>query len=113
MSRWFVILLTTIAASAPARAIVIENGGVTAALVTLDAGAVPTPIWETVTRQVEAELKIPVANVLLTATHTHSAGGQRGPDYAQKIVESIPWLRRDSSSRGGGRSRHATSRKST
>ena len=30
-----------------------------------------------------------MANVLLTATHTHSAGGQRGPDYAQKIVESV------------------------
>ena len=28
-------------------------------------------------------------HVLLTATHTHSAGGQRGPDYAQKIVEAV------------------------
>jgi neutral ceramidase len=72
-----------------ARAIVIESGGSAAALVTVDAGGVPTPIWEAVTRQVESELKIPVANVLLTATHTHSAGGQRGPDYAQKIVESV------------------------
>jgi len=72
-----------------ARAIVIDNGGSSAALITVDAGGVPTPIWEAVTRQVEAELKIPVANVLLTATHTHSAGGQRGPDYAQKIVESV------------------------
>jgi neutral ceramidase len=131
MSRWFVILLTTIAASAPAvtaaqavrgastlrvgaarvdvtplqgelpknsfgvldhlyaRAIVIESGGSSAALITVDAGGVPTPIWEAVTRQLDAELKIPVGNVLLTATHTHSAGGQRGPDYAQKIVESV------------------------
>ena len=72
-----------------ARAIVIESGASTAALVTVDAGGVPTPIWEAVTRQVESELKIPVASVLLTATHTHSAGGQRGPDYAQKIVESV------------------------
>jgi len=72
-----------------ARAIVVESGGSTAALVTVDAGGVPTPIWETVTKQVESELKIPVANVLLTATHTHSAGGQRGADYAQKIVEAV------------------------
>jgi hypothetical protein len=72
-----------------ARAIVIESGAASAALVTIDAGGVPTPMWDTVTRQVEAELKIPVANVLVTATHTHSAGGQRGPDYARKIVEAV------------------------
>src|ERR1043165_3118261 len=72
-----------------ARAVVIESGASSAALITVDAGGVPTPLWETVTRQVESELKIPVANVLLTATHTHSAGGQRGPDYAQKIVEAV------------------------
>jgi neutral ceramidase len=72
-----------------ARAIVIENGASSAALITVDAGGVPTPIWEAVTRQVESELRIPVANVLLTATHTHSAAGQRGPEYAQKIVESV------------------------
>jgi len=72
-----------------ARAVVIESGASIAALITVDAGGVPTPTWEAVTRQVESELKIPVANVLLTATHTHSAGGQRGPDYAQKIVESV------------------------
>jgi neutral ceramidase len=72
-----------------ARAIVIESGASSAALITVDAGGVPTPIWEAVTRQVETELKIPVANVLVTATHTHSAGGPRGPEYAQKIVESV------------------------
>jgi neutral ceramidase len=72
-----------------ARAIVIESGASSAALITVDAGGVPTPIWDAVTRQVETELKIPVANVLVTATHTHSAGGPRGPDYAQKIVESV------------------------
>jgi len=72
-----------------ARAVVIESGTSTAALITVDAGGIPTPVWEAVTRQLESELKIPIANVLLTATHTHSAGGPRGPDYAQKIVESV------------------------
>jgi hypothetical protein len=72
-----------------ARAIVIESGSSSAALITVDAGGVQTPTWEAVTRQVESELKIPVANVLLTATHTHSAGGPRGADYARKIVESV------------------------
>ena len=72
-----------------ARAIVLENGVSTAALITIDAGAVPDPLWQAVTGRIEQELKIPAASVLLTATHTHSAGGQRGPDYAQKIVESV------------------------
>jgi hypothetical protein len=72
-----------------ARAIVLENGISTAALITIDAGAVPDALWQAVTGRIERELKIPAASVLLTATHTHSAGGQRGPDYAQKIVESV------------------------
>ena len=73
-----------------ARAIVLESGPATAALVTVDAGAIPDAIWQVVTQQVETDLRIPSANVLLTATHTHSAGGgQRGPEYAQKIVESV------------------------
>lgn len=72
-----------------ARAIVLESGPATAALVTVDAGAIPDAIWQAVTQQVETDLAIPSANVLLTATHTHSAGGQRGPDYARKIVESV------------------------
>lgn len=72
-----------------ARAIVLESGTSTAALITVDAGAIPDPIWQAVTRQIETELGIPTASVLLTATHTHSAGGQRGPDYPRKIVESV------------------------
>jgi neutral ceramidase len=72
-----------------ARAIVLESGTSTAALVTVDAGAVPDAVWQAVTGQIEQELRIPKANVLLTATHTHSAGGQRDPDYVQKIVESV------------------------
>jgi hypothetical protein len=55
----------------------------------VDAGGIPDPIWRAVTRQIETELRIPTASVLLTATHTHSAGGQRGPDYAEKIVQSV------------------------
>jgi neutral ceramidase len=72
-----------------ARAIVLESGGTSAAMVTVDAGAVPDDIWKSVTQQVQGELGIPSTHVLLTATHTHSAGGRRGPDYARKIVESV------------------------
>ena len=72
-----------------ARAIVLENGATTAALITLDAGAIPDPLWQAVSSQIEKELGIPPQRVLLTATHTHSAGGARGSNFSQKIVESV------------------------
>jgi len=72
-----------------ARAVVVESGSTSAAMVTVDAGGVPEAVWQAVTQQVQKEFGIPASNVLLTATHTHSAGGQRGPDYPAKIVESV------------------------
>jgi hypothetical protein len=71
------------------RAIVVDNGRTSAALITVDAGAIPDQIWQTVTQRVEKELMIPAGNVLLTATHTHSAPMQRAAGYAQRIVESV------------------------
>src|ERR1017187_8804923 len=57
------------------RAIVIHNGQTSAALITLDAGIVPTDVWKTVSDRIEKELGIPSANVLITATHSHSVPG--------------------------------------
>ena len=71
------------------RAIVIDNGSTTAALITVDAGGVPDTIWQAVSRQLESELGIPSGNVLLTATHSHSVPGQPAGPYTQKIVESV------------------------
>ena len=71
------------------RAIYLENGRSRAALITVDAGAVPDPIWRAVTEQLEKDPGIPPTNVLITATHTHSAPMQQRPDYAGKIVESV------------------------
>ena len=72
-----------------ARAIVLDNGATSAALITVDDGIVTDQTWQTVAQQVERELGIPPMNVLLTATHTHSAVRQRGPEYARKIAESV------------------------
>lgn len=71
------------------RAIVIDNGTASAALITVDAGSVPDPIWQAVSKQVETELGIPAKNILLTATHTHSVPGQQAGPYVAKIVESV------------------------
>jgi len=72
-----------------ARAIVLDNGAARAALITVDAGGLSDAIWQSVTRQVDAELRIPAANVLLTATHTHSVPGPPAADYAAKIVDAV------------------------
>jgi hypothetical protein len=71
------------------RAIVVDNGAASAALITVDAGSIPEQIWQGVTRQIEKDLGIPITNVLLTATHTHSVPGQTSAGYIQKIVESV------------------------
>ena len=71
------------------RAIVLDSGGASAALISLDAGAVPEQIWQQVTRQVETELGIPAKNILITATHTHSAPNQQAMRLVPKIVESV------------------------
>jgi neutral ceramidase len=71
-----------------ARAIVLESGTARAALITVDAGIISDGVWQAVTRQIEAELRIPSVNVLLTATHTHSVPGPPAADYAVKIVEA-------------------------
>jgi hypothetical protein len=72
-----------------ARAIVLDSGGTSAALISLDAGGVSDQIWQQVTRQLESELGIPSKNVLITATHTHSAPNQQAAQLVPKIVESV------------------------
>src|SRR5690242_16894591 len=71
------------------RAIVIDNGTTSAALISVDAGGISDPIWQAVSKQLETELGIPAKNVLLSATHSHSVPGQPAGPYTQKIVESV------------------------
>lgn len=65
-----------------ARAVVVSNGESSAALITLDAGGVPNPVWEHVSQRIERELGIPATNVLMTATHSHAVPSpyRRGPN---------------------------------
>ncbi len=55
-----------------ARAIVVDNGTTSAALVSVDAGAVPPEIVRNIAQRAEKELGIPATNVRISATHTHS-----------------------------------------
>jgi neutral ceramidase len=72
-----------------ARAIVIDDGTSMAALISVDAGAIPDAIWQEVTRKLERELGISSDNVLLTATHTHSVPRPDVGLYTDRIVESV------------------------
>ncbi len=72
-----------------ARAIVLDDGATTAALISVDAGGVSDAIWQEVARRLESELGIRSDNVLLTATHTHSVPRQDVGPYTDKIVESV------------------------
>lgn len=71
------------------RAIVIDDGDSIAALISVDAGAIPDEVWRSVTTALESELGIPSDHVLLTATHTHSVPRTTGDAYAERIVESV------------------------
>ncbi len=72
-----------------ARAIALDDGTNKAALVTVDLGVVRTETWSHVTARVEKELGIPAKNILITATHTHSAPWLAGPELEEKIVQAI------------------------
>jgi neutral ceramidase len=71
------------------RAIVVENGVTTAALITVDTGIIFEQTWKNVTQRIEKELGIPTQNVLLTATHTHSGIMWPQPDFEENIFKSV------------------------
>lgn len=58
-----------------ARAIVIDNGTASAALVSADTGMLGEQVWKTVSQRIEKELGIPAQNLIMNPTHTHSAFG--------------------------------------
>ena len=71
------------------RAIVVDNGITRAALITVDTGAIPEQLWKNLSQRIEKELGIPVPNVLLTATHTHSGTMRPGRGYEENIFQSV------------------------
>jgi len=57
------------------RAIVLDNGSARAALIGADQGGLSEVIWSAASKQIAAELNCPVANIVMSATHSHSAWG--------------------------------------
>lgn len=63
------------------RAIVLDNGLSRAALLNADFGNMPEDVWTNASKQLAEELKCPVENIIMSATHTHS-GVPAGPPPA-------------------------------
>jgi neutral ceramidase len=71
------------------RAIVIDNGVTSAALVTVDTGMIFEKVWTNLTQKIEKELGIPAENILLTPTHTHSGIMGSHPGLEDNIFKSV------------------------
>lgn len=79
-----------------ARAIFIDNGQSSAVLLAVDAGVVPNPVWTAISARIEKELGVPHDNILISATHSHSApmpGFNMGPNR-QTTFENKPYEER-------------------
>jgi hypothetical protein len=72
-----------------ARALVLDDGRTRAALVSVDAGAIPEETWEAVSGRAARELGIPAERLVVTATHTHSAPREGGGRLAGLVFEAI------------------------
>lgn len=60
------------------RAIVLDTGTTRAALIGADQGGLSEAIWLAASKQIATELKCPIENILMSATHTHSGWGPGG-----------------------------------
>jgi neutral ceramidase len=71
------------------RAIVIDNGVSRAALIGADQSGLPEGAWKAASQDIAKELDCPVANIIMSATHTHS-GGPGGPPPAHVDPNAPP-----------------------
>jgi neutral ceramidase len=55
------------------RAIVMDNGAARAALIGADQSGLSEEVWNVASKQIAGELKCPVENIVMSATHSHSA----------------------------------------
>jgi hypothetical protein len=75
-----------------ARAIYLENGPDRAVLLNADVGAISSAITDKVSAEISKDLNVPVTNILISATHDHSAifGGPRPPAAGAGGQENTP-----------------------
>lgn len=54
------------------RAIVMDNGSTKGVLIGADLGGINEEVWADASQRISTDLKIPVANIIMTSVHTHS-----------------------------------------
>lgn len=90
------------------RALVLDDGTSRAALVAIDTGAIPTDLHAKVSAWAATDLRIPVEQFLLSATHTHSvpfgAAASLEPAIRQALREAADRLQPAAVSWGTGES---------
>ena len=83
---------TSILDSLYARAIYLDNGHDRAVLLNADVGAISSAITDKVSTEISKQFNVPIANILISATHDHSAifGGPRPPVAGPAAQENTP-----------------------
>ena len=79
------------------RAIVVDNGQTRATIIGADQSNMPHAVWKAATEGITTELDCPLAQILMSATHTHSPGAMyRPPDpnasptpAQQRVVDAM------------------------
>jgi len=71
------------------RTVVLDNGSTRAALVAVDAGAIPTDLYANVSARAAAELKIPASQLLISASHTHSVPFRLDAGVGETLLRSL------------------------
>lgn len=71
------------------RSLVFDNGRTRVGLVSVDAGAIPTDLFQGVSARAASELRIPAAQLLVSATHTHSVPIRLGDEVEETIMQSL------------------------
>lgn len=72
-----------------ARAIVVGDGRTRAALITVDVGGLSTDTWSHISAKAGRMLGIPASQVMLTATHTHSAPPLSGAAFEDQVMQAV------------------------
>ncbi|HTY94015.1 MAG TPA: neutral/alkaline non-lysosomal ceramidase N-terminal domain-containing protein [Steroidobacteraceae bacterium] len=71
------------------RSVVLDNGRTRAALVAIDAGAMPAELYKKVSARAAAELRIPASQLLMSASHTHSVPFRLDDAVEETILRSL------------------------
>jgi neutral ceramidase len=71
------------------RTVVLDNGSTRAALIAIDAGAIPTELYDKVSARAAAELKIPANQLLMSASHTHSVPFRLDAGVEETILRGL------------------------